>query len=324
MPLIPSSTYRAPWFFRQAHLNTIIPALLRPVAPLPYERTTPHTPDDDFVDLDWLTAGHDRLVIALHGLEGSADRPYIRGLMQYFTTRGWDGLAFNFRSCSGRPNRQIRSYHMGATADVKLAVGHALEQGYREIALVGFSLGGNVLLKYFGEEGEQLPAAVIGGVAFSVPCHIPTANVAIAHRQNRLYLWRFLKTLNRKMAEKVRRFPNQLSLPARMPRSFYEFDDFFTGPMHGFRGAEHYWESCSSLNFMPDIHRPVLLVNAQDDTFLSPSCFPVELARQHDFLFLETPSHGGHCGFMSFDEEGGIWSEQRAWVFLEQYSQGQS
>jgi uncharacterized protein len=317
MPLIPHSSYHAPRFFQQAHLNTIFPALFRRVRALPYQRETIPTPDGDFLDIDWIKTGSSRLIIGLHGLEGNTNSPYLQGILSYFSQHGWDALGMNFRSCSGRMNNRLRSYNMGESSDLHHVVAYAITQGYQEIVLTGFSLGGNVLLKYLGESGPLLPAVIKGAVAFSVPCHIPSANVAIAHWENKLYLVRFLQTLNAKMLAKVKQFPGSLRVPKRMPRSFQEFDSQFTAPIHGYRDAADYWDSCSSIHFLPNISIPVLLVNAEDDTFLAPPCYPRELAENHPFLYLETPQYGGHCGFYSPLADGSYWTERRALAFIQ-------
>lgn len=318
MPVIERSDYRPAPLFRNPHVNTIYAALFRRVPDLRYERERIATADGDFLDLDWSIQDSDRLVIVVHGLEGSADRPYVRGMIRYFNQRGWDGLGMNFRGCSGEPNDCLRSYHMGETADLDRIVRHALASGaYRRIALVGFSLGGNVVLKYLGEEGRDRPREVAAAVALSVPCHILTANQEIARWYNYLYLRRFLRSLNAKMAEKQRRFPDEAP-PARPPaRSFQTFDDRFTGPIHGFRDARDYWESTGSIRFLPAIEVPALLINARDDTFLSAQCYPAALAEHHASLYLEMPRWGGHVGFYEHDGQGAIWSEKRAFTFIE-------
>lgn len=328
MPFIEQSDYQPSGLWRFGHLSTIYPALLRrPTAPA-YRRTTLELDDGDFLDLDWLDAPasakeatKDHLVIALHGLEGAADRAYVRQMLYYFVSQSnvitrWTGLGVNFRSCSGRDNRLLRSYHMGVTDDVDRVVAHTLELGYQSIAIVGFSLGGNVTLRYFGERGDAVPPEVHAGVAFSVPCHIASATNRIENWDNRLYVNRFLRSLNAKMYEKAARHPGRVPVGEPMPSSFREFDDRFTGPIHGFEDAMDYWESCSSLYVLEQIRRPVLLVNARNDSFLSPRCYPVELAAGHELFYLETPDHGGHVGFVRRDGAGFYWSEERAYCFV--------
>ncbi|MEZ4984701.1 MAG: alpha/beta fold hydrolase [Saprospiraceae bacterium] len=318
MPYLAHSDYRAPGVFRNAHLNTIFPAVFRSVASLPTTRLTIPTPDGDFIDTDWVRQGSSRLMIALHGLEGDANRPYMRGILRIFHRAGWDVVGMNFRSCSGRMNERLRMYNMGESGDLRTVVQHAIGMGYGQIILTGFSLGGNVVLKYMGESGRILPSEVKGAVAFSVPCDIPSANIAFSQPRNAIYLHRFLRTLNEKARNKYHDFPGHLVLPASMPRNFGEFDAQFTGPMHGYAHAEDYWHSCSSVHFLPNIHRPVLLINAQDDTFLQPPCFPVALASKHPWFYLETPAHGGHCGFYTRHPAGIYWHEQRALDFVQE------
>ncbi|MCB0548142.1 MAG: alpha/beta fold hydrolase [Phaeodactylibacter sp.] len=319
MPLIKKSGYRARGPFRFGHINTIFPALFRKVEGVHFERERVDTPDGDFLDLDWLSIGSRRLAILLHGLEGNASRPYIRGMARYFRERGWDVLGFNFRGCSGEPNRKLRSYHIGETSDLKWAISMILNQrDYESIALAGFSLGGNVVLKYLGENGDDVPAQVRCAVAFSVPCEVVSANREIDRWANWPYRHRFIKSLNAKVKEKALLFPEELQLPERMPRDFRQFDGRFTAPIHGFRDAEDYWVRNSSLQFLPEIRRPALMVSALDDSFLSAACYPYQLAESHPFLFLEAPRWGGHVGFVSSGSNGAYWSEQRAYQFVEE------
>ncbi len=316
MPYIERSRYQPPPWLRNPHANTIVPALFRKVEGVAYERERVITPDGDFLDLDWSRTGADQLVIALHGLEGGADRPYIRGMVRRFNQAGWDAIGFNFRSCSGEMNRQLRTYHMGETRDLDFIISTIRERtGYSRIALVGFSLGGSVILNYLQEKGSAAP--IYRAVVFSVPCQIPTANLEIDRFRNSLYLRRFLKTLNAKMLIKAQMFPEAFPTPPEPARSFREFDDRFTAPVHGFADAMDYWTRSSTVNDLDRIRVPVLMVNAQDDTFLSPGCYPREQARELDLFFLETPRFGGHVGFASRSKNGTYWSEERALRFVE-------
>ncbi len=318
MPIIQQSSYRPPLAMRWRHTNTIYPGLIRRVEGIEYSRERQETPDDDFFDLDWSRVGGDRLIIALHGLEGGADRPYIQGVVKLFNEYGWDGIGFNFRSCSGEMNQKWQSYHMGFTNDLDLILRKIIATGhYREIALVGFSLGGNVLLKYLGEQGANLPKEISKAVAFSVPVHIESANIKIGKWFNRAYMSRFMDSLNGKLIEKAEIFDEPFPLDRRrLPRNFVEFDSQFTAPFNGFRDARDYWTSSSSLRFIPNIRIPTLLVNAQDDSFLSDQCFPFDLAEKMPNFFLETPRFGGHVGFVSFNGNNVYWSEKRTLEFV--------
>lgn len=319
MPLIEHSTYKAPLLFRNNHLNTIYPALFRKVNGVVYERERFYTPDEDFLDLDWSINHNKQLVIVLHGLEGSADRAYIKGIIKYFNQNNWDGVGVNFRGCSGEVNWKLNSYHMGASDDLDIIIKHIIkEKKYQKIALVGFSLGGNVVLKYLGEQGKALADIVKAAVAFSVPCYIPTANKKIDQWYNWLYLNRFLNSLNAKVLEKNKKFPDKLKVTYPLPRNFRTFDDQYTAPLHGFKDAADYWERCSSRQFLNDINVPTLIINAKDDSFLSKECFPIEEANLSKWVYLERPNWGGHVGFVTFGKKNTYWSEERAMQFVQE------
>lgn len=317
MPVLANSSYQPPNFlFRNRHLNTIYSSVFRKVN-VDYERETIDTPDGDFLDLDWSKVGSDKVMIAFHGLEGNAERSSIKAFVKKFNEGGWDGIGFNFRGCSGRPNKKLYSYHMGATYDVENVVQHVLKKGYQKIALVGYSMGGNVILKYLGEKGEKVNPAIQKAVTFSVPCDIPSANIEIDKPHNFIYIKRFLRSLNAKIKEKESRFPELLKMrPAHTPKNFTEFDNAYTAPINGFDDAMDYWKQCSSGLGLMNIRVPSLLVNAKDDSFLSAACFPYKVAEQNPCFFLETPQFGGHFGFTSFHPSRHYWPEERAWSFV--------
>lgn len=314
MPLL-DSTYRAPRGFGNGHIQTIFPALFRRVPVITRRRERVTTPDGDFLDLDWHTeAARTRLAVLSHGLEGDATNTYIQGMAHALVRAGWDVLAWNFRGCSGEPNRLLRSYHSGATEDLAAVIGRVTER-YTRLALVGFSLGGNLTLKYLGEPSPD--PRVAGAVAFSVPCDLASSAYQLESFFNRVYMRRFLRSLRGKVREKMVRFPGRLDdagLDAM--RTFREFDGAYTAPMNGFASAEDYWTRASSKPALGRITVPTLLVNALDDPFLPQACFPVEEARASGSFHLETPAQGGHVGFVSFNAENEYWSERRAVEFL--------
>ena len=314
MPLARSS-YSPPPGFRNPHLQTIVAGRLRRVDGVTYDRERITTPDGDFLDLDWSRVGADRVVVISHGLEGSADRAYVRGMVRTLNRRGWDALAWNFRGCSGEPNRRLRLYHSGATEDLEAVVQRALAD-YDHVALVGFSLGGNMTLKYLGERGDA--AEVYRAVALSVPVDLAASSVALARWENGLYMRYFLRSLRRKVRTKAQQFPDEISTDGLAAiRDFQGFDDRYTAPIHGFEDAEDYWRQSSSKQFLDAIRIPTLLINAADDPFLTPACYPTEIARRSGCFWLETPAHGGHVGFVTFGRDGEYWSERRAGEFLD-------
>lgn len=233
--------------------------------------------------------------------------------------RGWDVLAWNFRGCGREPNRLLRMYHSGATEDLHAVVCHAMENHPSEsIDLIGFSLGGNLTLKYVGERTADLSNRLHGAVAFSTPCDLACSSRQLSSRANWIYMERFLRAMRAKVRVKERMFPDQLDLSGlHRIRTFREFDDRFTAPLHGFRDAEDYWARNSCRRFLPLIALPTLLVNAANDPFLGPGCYPREEAAASDAFYFEAPDTGGHVGFPTFGNGGEYWPETRAADFLE-------
>lgn len=319
MPIIRPSSYLPPPFFSNPHLQTVWAGMCRVVSAPHYRRERIITPDDDFLDLDRIRNGSERAVILCHGLEGNSGRSYMLGMARAMGKRGRDVTALNFRNCSGEPNRKPGAYHSGATHDLETVIQHILRGGnYRELALIGFSLGGNLVLKYLGEQGAAVPPEITKAVAFSVPCDLASAAAQMGRPENRLYLKRFLLMLKQKLEAKMKRFPDRISLESFDEiKDFHDFDGRYTAPLHGFSSAEDYWEKSSSKPHLTNISIPTLVVNAQDDPFLSPLCFPVREAYRNPNLYLEMPARGGHVGFVSFHHNGEYWSEQRAARFLE-------
>ncbi len=228
---------------------------------------------------------------------------------------GWDVLAWNFRGCGEEPNRLVRLYHSGATEDLGAVVEHAAVS-YSRIALIGFSLGGNLTLKYMGEAPPH--SSVMAAVGISAPVDLAASARMLDQRwSNRIYLRRFIDSLVSKVEAKALHFPDQIDAGgSRALRTFQEFDDRYTSRLHGFRDAEDYWKQSSARQFLLQITRPTLLLNARNDPFLAPECFPFAEAEENACLFLETSESGGHLGFLEF--AGGLrpWFEKRVVEFL--------
>ncbi len=310
--------YKAPQIYISPHLETIIPALFRRVNDVTYTRERIDTPDSDFLDLDWIRNGKDHLIIISHGLEGDSQRPYIKGMARAFHKNEYDVLAWNFRGCSGEMNRKPRFYHSGATEDLRLIIEHALNNGYQKISLVGFSLGGNLTLKYLGE--GEVPGQIKSAVTFSVPLDLHSSCIKISQPGNWMYSRRFLVNLKEKIKLKEQVLPGSMDLsPLSEINSLIEFDDAYTAPMHGFKNAIDYYQKCSALGFLKNIQIPTLLVNARNDPFLSEECYPVTLLADHPYITFKMPRQGGHVGFTSFNPHGVFWSEQQAVHFVEMH-----
>lgn len=319
MPVLESTFRRPPPLLRNPHVQTVWAAALRRVRSERPRVEVLDTPDGDFAEAHWRTHGHPRLLVVCHGLGGDASAVYVRGLARAAAAAGWDTACLTFRGAGPRPNRLLRAYHSGDTADLDLLVGRAVASGrWTRIALAGFSLGGNVVLRYLGV-GAGHAAAVRGAVAFSAPCDLASCAQVLAHPSNRAYMRRFLRRLNRNVAAKQVLFPGRLPPMERFARmrTFREFDDAYTAPTNGFRDAAHYWESCSSLGVLGRIDTPTLLLTSTDDPFLAPACFPFSEARHSRSFHLEATSHGGHMGWAAPRiGPDPWWHERRALDFL--------
>jgi len=323
MPLIKNTTYQSPRWLINRHWQTIYPNIFRSVKGVQYQRERLDTPDGDFLDLDWwrsVSKKPKRLVILSHGLEGNSQRAYIKGMARAFYQNDWGVLAWNMRGCSGEANRLLCAYHSGFTIDLATVIAHVLALGdYEEIALVGFSLGGNLTLKYLGEQGGNLSSKITRAVTFSTPLDLSSCAAELRKRHNFVYSRRFLKSLKQKVKTKMVQFPGALDQAIlKHMKTLPDFDELYTAPVSGFESAQDYYTKSSALYFLDTIAIPTLIVNAQNDTFLAPPCYPQEQVARLDKVFLETPAQGGHCGFTPIGSKNIYWSEQRALAFVEQ------
>lgn len=280
-------------------------------------------PDGDFVDLDWVRGSGSAdapVVLVLHGLEGSSASHYALGLLERVAARGWRGAALNFRSCSGELNRLPRFYHSGDTADLDAIVRGLLErQPERRLGIVGVSLGGNVLLKWLGEQEVDAPKQLEGAVAISVPFDlVACARVLDRGFARAVYTTNFLRSMKAKVREKAKRYPGFVDLAAVLSaRTFGEYDHVLTAPIHGFADEVDYWTRSSSRPYLPRIRRPTLLINALDDPFVPSDGLP-EPRTLPPSVQAEFVARGGHCGFIEgrWPWRAESWAERRAVEFL--------
>lgn len=317
MPLI-QSTYKPTLLFKSAHINTVYKTLFYNNTNQ-YKRTRITTPDNDFLDLDFSTIGSKTLVIALHGLEGSSKSKYIVSLVNFLNSKNVDSVAVNFRGCSEEDNKQIYSYNSGKTDDLNTVINYILENyNYKNIFVVGYSMGGNITLKYLGEN-TKLPSEIKGAITISVPTDLEGSSKALSHWENKVYIKRFLISLIKKSIAKHQKFPNSVLNPTAIKnaKNFIDFDNAVTAPLFGFKNAQDYWTKCSSKQFLKNINVPTLLINALDDTFLSESCYPFKEASENKNLYFETPKYGGHVGFNTYiGKRDLLWSENRVLEFM--------
>lgn len=318
MPLV-KSTYDPSIFFRNYHVSTVYSATIRK-APVMQQRERMNLEDGDFLDLDWSFAENrsDKVLLVVHGLEGNSSRPYVTGLAKYFIQKGWDVAAMNLRGCSGELNRHFRSYHAGATDDLQEVMEHILKkERYKHIAFNGFSLGGNLMLKYLGEKRE-IPPQLKAAVMVSVPCDLHGSLKQLQKKENYIYSKRFLYKLRNHLLQRAEQFPKQISKEEiDACNSLLDIDNLYTSRAHDFANALDYYHKNSSLQFLENINIPTLLINAENDGFLSEACYPVKIAEESAYLHLEIPKYGGHVGFIQKKPE--TYTEERALEFLESY-----
>lgn len=319
MPVLQSS-YKPPFYFKNGFIATVYSGLFRR-ADLQQERERITLSDGDFLDLDWSFAEtkSKKLIILLHGLEGNGQRPYMTGTAKHFNNNGIDAVCVNFRGCSGENNLNYYSYHSGFTQDLSAVIQHAItSKNYSEIYLKGISLGANIILKYLGE-GNSIPSEVKAGIAVSVPVNLYGSCKELHKLKNKPFHDRFLKDLVKHLKEKQQLFPEKLDLKSvKNIRTLLEFDNVYTSKAHGFKDALDYYSKSSSLQFLPNIKIPTLIINALNDSFLSSDCFPVKEAKNNSNLYLEMPVYGGHAGFVS--KNNLYYNELRALEFCLKYS----
>ena len=264
------------------------------------------------------------ILLVLHGLEGGVRSHYVGGIWGVARQKGWQPRMLLFRTCDGRMNRARRTYHSGETTDLDLVIRRLVaEDPQRAIGLAGISLGGNVLLKWLGEQGESAPPQVRAAIAISTPYDLARSSKAIDTGFGRVYQWNFLRSLKRKAREKLTQHPD-VCPPESLDvlSTMWDFDDRFTAPLHGFRDAADYYARSSSIGFLAGIRRPTLLLSAEDDPFHTREVLrDVEaIAASNPFVTTEFHPRGGHVGFVG----GAPWKptyyvESRVGSFLESY-----
>ncbi|MFZ4544846.1 MAG: YheT family hydrolase [Saprospiraceae bacterium] len=317
MPIIVSK-YKAPYFFRNTHLQTIYAGAIRKVQSLPYETERLDTPDGDFLDIDWLRKGNKKVVIITHGMCGNAHADLVKGIANAMSEVGFDIIAINFRGSGKESNRSFKTYHSGETDDLRMVINTiAARSLYHSISLAGYSLGGNVILKYLGEEGSLLPGVVKNAAVMSVPVDLVGSDLEMKKWKNKHYILNFNFGVRRLLAPKIEQFPDLLHMKhIKKAKNLSDFANVYVAPAFGFKDADDYHTKASSLPYLQHIKVPTLLIQAQDDTILSESCYPYEIAKANPNLFLEITTNGGHVGFVRFAKDRFLWSELRFREFL--------
>lgn len=296
MPII-KSTFKPAWWLSNPHLQTLWATFFHklPQLALAYRRLELN--DGDFLDLALTRIENRPIVVILHGLEGSLDSHYVKPLIKALDEAGFGVCFMHFRGCSDEPNRLPRGYHSGETGDLQHVIeylGNTYPQGV--FAVVGFSLGGNVLLKWLGEQGKQ--ASIQTAVAVSVPFQLADAGDRLEKSFSRIYQKHLISRCQKKYQKKFSTQPSPLTVDVNTLNTFYDFDDQITAPLHGFKGADDYYQQCSSRQFLKRIEKPTLIIHAKDDPFMWEHSVPKE-HELSDPVQLELSEYGGHVGFVT-------------------------
>ncbi len=294
MPIM-QSYYRPPAYLFNGHLQTIAPVFGVKRDNTLYQTEKLELPDGDFLEIDWIRGGHEKLMILFHGLEGNSRSHYVQQMAVHFKAIGWDILVMHARSCGREMNRLPVLYHGGSTEDIEVVVGKYADK-YRSLVLMGFSLGANMALNFAGR--HSIPANLRAVGTFSVPCDLRRSEQQIDRFINRVYAKKFLDKLKNKVRKMVIHHPGSFDINV-LDRitSIEAFSENFTAPFSGFNSLDDFYSAGSSLDSLKKISIPTLIVNAQNDPFLSDSCYPIDLAKASDNIFLDMPKRGGHTAF---------------------------
>lgn len=315
MPQI-KSRYKPSLPFKSGFISTVYSGLIRYIK-YPQKRERIKLSDGDFLDLDWSYASKptNSLAIILHGMEGHGQRPYVSGIARHLNTQHMDAICVNFRGCSGQINTHFFSFHSGQTEDLKDVIAHVISNhNYDSIFLNGISLGGNIVLKYLGETSD-VPKQIKAAMAVSVPIDLAGSSKALHSFKNCFFHIYFMIALKLKLKQKHRQFPTKISrLSLWRIWTLRSLDEIYTSRANGFKDAAHYYNKSNSLQYLPAITTPVLILNALNDTFLTETCYPNAIAEDNPYIYLETPKYGGHVGFIL---PGGVYyNELRAAEFF--------
>jgi len=316
-----STAFRPAWWLPSPHAQTFAGRYMRPRAAVPLERRRIGTPDGDFLDLDYAPepAPGAPVVVLLHGLEGSTRRGYMSEMSRQLFVRGLRGVGMNCRGCGGEPNRVARFYHSGETGDLAHVVAELRgRHPGRSIGAAGFSLGGNVLLKHLGERGHD--AGIAAAVAVSVPYDLAGCSVRLSSGlPGRVYGSHFLRALRRKVRAKRRLLDGIVDVErALAARTLRDYDDELTAPLHGFSGAEDYYDRADVRRHLPDIRVPTLLAQSRDDPFLPQGALPEAAVTANPHITAAFTDRGGHLGFVAgaLPWRRRFWAERMAASFL--------
>lgn len=297
MPYISDSKYKPNRIYQNGHVSTILVSLLKNYSVPAYKREELQMADGDFLLVDTLKQSREKALIVCHGLEGNSRKNYNNVCANYFAEKGHAIFAWNNRSCGGKMNNSPKLYHHGGTEELEFVIKYVEDLGFSEIYLIGFSLGGAQILNLFGKQKHS--SKIKGAVAISTPYQLKSSAEKIQAGFSKIYLNRFIRKIKSKMIVKAHRFPEAISLEdVKYIRNFDDVIERFVIPVHGgYNGVEDYYKRASPGFAIDEIDTPVLIINALNDPILGKEDHPVNMAKRHNYVYLETPTYGGHCAF---------------------------
>ncbi len=312
MPIV-QSKYSPPAYLFNGHLQTIAPFFGVKRDNTLYTTEKLELPDGDFLELDWVRGGNNKLMIICHGLEGNSRSHYVQQMAHHFCVRGWDILAMHARSCGREMNRLPVLYHGGSTDDVHAVVSEYADK-YDSLVLVGFSLGANMSLNFAAR--HNIPNNLKAIAAFSVPCDLRKSERKIDRFVNRVFAQKFLDKLKNKVRKLEINHPGIFDInKLDLIKSVQGFSENFTAPFFGFHSLDDFYSSGSCLSSLTKISIPTLVVNAQNDPFLSDTSYPTDIASKSEYIFLDIPKRGGHSAFPITTSQS--WMPDRLEKFLD-------
>lgn len=311
--------FKPAWWLPSSHLQTIWPALFRKRPKISVKRERVELTDGDFIDLDWYGSTSNPLVLINHGLEGSINSHYAKSLMNSLHYAGFATVFMHFRNCSEEPNRLPRAYHSGETGDLQTVIQHISEKHQLEVfAAIGFSLGGNALLKWLGESGDKNPLKCAAAV--SVPFQLARSAEKLNTGFSKFYQWYLLRALKKSYRRKFSKIASPLNIDVNTLKSFWQFDNEVTAPLHDFKDVHDYYQQSSCRQYLYNIQIPTCIIHSMDDPFMYPESVPgrQEISKSVD---MQITQYGGHVGFVSGNTpwSAQYWHEQSLCHFLKKH-----
>lgn len=323
------SEFEPPWWAQNRHVQTIWPRFFQRRAKIDTHQQRLDLPDGDFVNLAWTNRPENPkgIIILFHGLEGSVKSHYANDLMAFMKNQGWWPVLMHFRGCGGEHNSLPRAYHSGDTDDALFFL-EWLQSSFTDLPKIGigFSLGGNMLLKLLGENSQQ--TILNGAVSVSPPMRLEQCSESINKGFSQFYQRHLMKSMKSNLMAKMAKldYPVSLGLTPAVAsnlKTFEQFDNVVTAPLHGFLGAADYYAKCSAAQFLIEIKTPTLILHSEDDPFMNSQVVP----KPHELspmVRCELSQKGGHVGFMQgTPRKPVIWFHQRINDFANQILQNE-